>query len=397
MGRPRSASARSDRTIVTVAVCLALLNGALFLFSLVALDHPSLLDTAAIRELSADATRYHSIARAHGTPYRDFDVEYPPLTVGAIEVLDGKTAADTAKQVGALSIILSLGVAALLLILWKERAALWYLGLTVPLALFVYLRLDVLSVVLALLSIALLRWNRDRGAGVALGLAVLTKVWPLALAPLFFVERRWRAAWWWAGTLVVGFAAWISLTGWKGPGQVVTLRGAHGWQIESLVGAVVLTFTGAPQHHEAGAVRVGSAPHWAQAIFLAVGALVILLAWMGWRRADEREAQARWAVRAAIAVSIVLLTSSILSPQYLIWMLPWVAIAASEHRRLALLTAAITILTTLIWFLPYRGIRVIESIILTRNVALVLFAVAGLWWLRTSSDEPLEPGERSIR
>ena len=96
-------------------------------------------------------------------------------------------------------------------------------------------------------------------------------------------------------------------------------------------------------------------------------------------------------------MSIVLLTSSILSPQYLIWMLPWVAIAASEHRRLALLTAAITILTTLIWFLPYRGIRVIESIILTRNVALVLFVVAGLWWLRTSSGEPLEPGERSIR
>ena len=364
------------------AVGLALLHVALFVFSLVALDHPNLLNQAAIRVLSADASRYHTIAQSRGVPYRDFDVEYPPLTLGAVELLNGTEAADTAKQVGAFSLILAFGIAAVLLLQWKERAALWFLGLSVPLALFVYLRLDLLSVALALLSIALLRWNRDRAAGVTLGLAVFAKVWPLAIAPLFLVERRWRALWWLAGTVVVGFAAWIPWAGWDAPVQVATFRGAHGWQIESLVGAIVLTFTGAREHVETGAVRVGTAPHWAEGLLLAAGIVVIVVAWTKWRGGPE--STDRWAVRAAVAVAVVLLVSPILSPQYVVWLLPWMALAALEDRRLGVLTLVVTILTTLIWFLPFRGISVLESLILARNAALVSLVIGGLLWLRSA-------------
>ena len=39
--------------------------------------------------LPGDVRRYHRIATRRGVPYRDFEVEYPPLTLAAIDVLNG--------------------------------------------------------------------------------------------------------------------------------------------------------------------------------------------------------------------------------------------------------------------------------------------------------------------
>ena len=41
--------------------------------------------------LNGDVRRYHRIAARRGTPYVDFEVEYPPLTLGAIDALDRGT------------------------------------------------------------------------------------------------------------------------------------------------------------------------------------------------------------------------------------------------------------------------------------------------------------------
>ena len=65
--------------------------------------------------------------------------------------------------------------------------------------------------VLAAFSGAYMRGN-DRWAGVLLGLAVATKVWPIALAVLLLRERRWTVLRWSAATLAiqaVGFLAWL--------------------------------------------------------------------------------------------------------------------------------------------------------------------------------------------
>ena len=38
-----------------------------------------------------DVRRFHAIAQHRGRPYADFPVEYPPLTLAAIDALDGRT------------------------------------------------------------------------------------------------------------------------------------------------------------------------------------------------------------------------------------------------------------------------------------------------------------------
>ena len=71
------------------------------------------------------------------------------------------------------------------------------------------------------------------------------------------------------------------------------------------------------------------------------------------------------------AVSTVLLISPILSPQYLVWLLPWAALAAPQHRWLALLTFATVLVTGFMWFDPDRSIVVFKSLLMTRNALLL--------------------------
>ena len=131
--------------------------------------------------LTGDVRRFHSIASSHhGTPYLDFPVEYPPLMLGAIEVLDSSTthAATVATMWSQLA--LDLIVAALVLWGWGRRAALAYLVIGFPLICypFLYLRLDLLSVALAVAALALVRRRQPTLGGVALAAAVFSKLWP---------------------------------------------------------------------------------------------------------------------------------------------------------------------------------------------------------------------------
>jgi hypothetical protein len=58
--------------------------------------------------ITNDAARYLEIARSAGVPYRDFEVEFPPLTLAVIDLLAGSTVAETAVRLGILSFIVHL-------------------------------------------------------------------------------------------------------------------------------------------------------------------------------------------------------------------------------------------------------------------------------------------------
>lgn len=163
-----------------------------------------------------------------------------------------------------------------------------------------------------------------------LAAAVLAKIWPLAVAPSLLVWKRRRALLWFLSSLVLGTVSWIVWAGFDGPIQVVTLRRAHGWQIESLVASLIRVLSPGRVIHEVGADRVGSSPLWARGLLLA--AAVSLLA-MTWRMAAGRPDLAE-SVAAAASVATLLVFSPILSPQYLVWQLPWAAIAISRGELL---------------------------------------------------------------
>src|SRR5205823_2699368 len=138
-----------------------------------------------------------------------------------------------------------------------------YLLLGVPLLTFLYQRLDLVPVALAVWGLALARRGRGGGGGGALlGISVLAKLWTAALVPILVLERRRRALAWTVGVSALGMAVWISLSGARGPLQVVSFRGASGWHVESTVGSVLWVLLGGRARMVAGAVRISFAPLW---------------------------------------------------------------------------------------------------------------------------------------
>jgi hypothetical protein len=184
-------------------------------------------------------------------------------------------------------------------------------------------------VVLAVAGFALARKGRERTGGIVLAVAVLTKVWPLFLAPALLIDRRRRAAGWFAGALLAGGTAWVAASGVGALGQVASFRGVTGWHIESAVGVVVWILTGGPTRGELGAIRVGSMAPWARA-GLALATVVLLAA--VWMKARRREGKLDPLGRPAVsALSGAIVLSPVWAGHYVSWLLPWGAIAA-RHR-----------------------------------------------------------------
>jgi hypothetical protein len=288
------------------------------------------------RILPGDARRFHKIASHEGEPYRDFSVEYPPVMVAAIEVVDGGSFRSTTVRLMWSQLVVDLAIAAVVAWGWGRRAAIAYLvlGLLFLLYPFIYLRLDLLSVFLAVLGLALVRRRHHYTGGAALAVACFAKLWPVVLVPVLVVRRAWRALGAFIAVGVAGTAAWVASGGIDGPIDVLTFRGAKGWEFESTVGALVRSAGGATPHIEEGAFRVG------QMTAVVSGALMLALlaavaaVWVLAARAKPRGTAVLDGLAPMAAITAFLVFSPLLSPQFLLWLLPFTAIAAVAGERL---------------------------------------------------------------
>lgn len=300
--------------------------------------------------LPGDVRRFHRIANRQGMPYRDFEVEYPPLTVAAIHLLDGRTVRESTVRLMWSQLLLDLGVAAAVAWGWGRRAAVAYLllGLAFIWYPFLYLRLDLLSVFLAVGGLALVRRRRMLSGAGLVAVACFAKVWPVVLAPGFLVRRSRRAFFVFAAVGMAGLAVWVAIGGPDGPVQVLTFRGADGWQIDSTIGALVHTFGAGRAHIEAGAMRTGSVPEWARVALPLLGLTLVAGVWGIAARTRSLEARVIDGLASLGAVVALLVTATVLSPQYVSWLLVFAAIAAAGgERAVGWLTAAVAALSTL--------------------------------------------------
>jgi hypothetical protein len=342
--------------------------------------------------LPGDVRRYHRIATRKGVPYRDFEVEYPPLTLAAIDALNGHDVRESTVNLMWSQLLVDVAIAAIVGWAWGRRAMVAYLvlGLAFLWYPFLYLRLDLLSVLLAVLAVALVRKRHALGGGAGLAVACFAKLWPVVLAPRMLVggkragNRRGLVVFGLVGA--AGVALWVALTGGSGPEQVLTFRGADGWQIESTIGSIVHTFGSARAHMEQGAMRVGIVPDVARAGLPLLGvALVGVVWWLAARtRAHDRGRALDERVFDGLApigaITALLVTATILSPQYISWLLPFAAIAWTRDER------AVAVLTALAAFLSTLGLNLVKelnagesfpaAVVLARNfVLLALFVV----------------------
>jgi hypothetical protein len=222
------------------------------------------------------------IATSPATPYRNFPVATMPLETATDRTIGGDGGSTTVAWIALLAFIADLATASALAWGWGRRPAIVYLLLGLPLLSFIYLRFDLVSVALAAWAIA---WSKHRGealGGAALGLAVMAKLWPLALAPILLIRRAWRPAIaGFAAVVVVLGAAWYLTCGPKGPFQVLTSAGVRGWHVQGIVGSSLwIAGRGIPVI-ETDALRIGFAAPWMKGLLL-LGLLVCEVAI--WRR-----------------------------------------------------------------------------------------------------------------
>jgi hypothetical protein len=356
---------------IAIAVLIAARIGGL------ALILHSLPQNVAGHYVGTDAIRFNEIATTAGTPYRDFEVEVPPIEYFELKLIGGATARDTAITLAWSQVVVDLVVVFAMVLGWGRNAALAYLVISLPLAPFLYFRLDLLSVALAALAMAFVRRRRDSAGGVTLALAVLTKMWPVVLAPALALQRKWKSLALAGGCLAAGVIGWVLWAGAGAPMQVITFRHSHGWQIESTVGALMLKFSRLPVIYEGGANRIGyaSVPSRA-ALSLILAGLLALATWIAAKHQVGSDG-----VLPLVSVGLLLLAAPILSWQYIAWLFPWAAVALADRERgLGAMTFVLAGVSALLIF---QGIPLTEksafaeNLLLARNALLAVVVAFG--------------------
>jgi uncharacterized membrane protein len=312
------------------------------------------------------------IVHHHQLPYRDFALEYPPgaLPAFALPSLFGDYAHAFAW------LMLACAVAALLVVGSLRGSALAFVAVS-PLLVgsMIYSRFDLWPALLVVAALAALVHERHRLGWALLGLAVAAKLWPLALVPLALVwsVRKGRASAVAAGvtTVTVAFLPFALLAP-HGLWESIRGQADRPLQIESL-GAAFVTTLGHPRVITTHGSQNLAGYGWLAALLAAATVAALVALWVEFARGRaDRERLLRYA--AAVTCALVAL-GKVLSPQFLIWLVPLVPLVRGRRGALATALLATALALTQVWF-PARyweyalGFH-LAGVVLARDLALV--------------------------
>ena len=383
---------------------------------------PVLLAWAVVRQIQVsiasggfgnDVVEYFGYARAWvegKAPYVDFQVEYPPgaLLLFLLPLLVGgreryvKSFVTQMAVFDLLALLLVLGLAARVAPGRRSApiaAAAAYLGATALLHPVLYARFDLVPAALVVAALWLLQDERP-ASPFLLGLAAGVKLWPLGLAPLW-LGRAYRRS---GSQGLLRSTIWIAL-GFAAPAvlllprvgmRIIAFLEFHrdrGIQIESTWGALALLLDRIGLGHampvfEFGAWDVQCGACSALAVLsvpvLAVAVVVPqLIALRAGAFSENDPGGARGLAAATAATLGALVAARVLSPQYLLWVCPLVAVFGGLLGRVGLVLAAG--LTSLVYPVLYpelvdsglTGHGRALAVLVIRNVLLgVLYALA---------------------
>jgi len=321
-----------------------------------------------------------AIVKGHEVPYRDFALEYPPaaLIVFALPAYFAHYASAFSFEMAVCGAALVLVVGAL------RRAALPFVAVS-PLLIgsMVFSRFDLWPALLVAASLLALVRGRDDLGWALLGVAVAAKLWPLALVPLAlgWSWRRGRRNAELAGvaTCAVFFLPFVVLAP---HGLWASLHGEadRPLQVESLGAAIAMAVSHPHVISTHGSQNLAGYGWLAALLALATVAMLVTLWVRFWRGALSEPRFLRYC---AAAVCTIVAFGKVLSPQFLIWLVPVVPLVRGRRGLAAtgLLTAALVL--TQVYF-PQRYFDYALSyryawVVLLRNLVLVGLVVLLAW------------------
>jgi hypothetical protein len=309
-------------------------------------------------------------------PYRDFGVEYPPGALPAFFLPSlGHNGDDEGFRVVFETLMAFCGAAAVALTAlslralgargWRLEGGLAFVALF-PLALgsVVLSRYDLWPAALTAAALAAFLAGRDRLGCAGLGLATAVKVFPAVLLPLalarIWVRRGWREALRCGGVFAASVAVVVGPFFALAPGGVADSVGrqlSRPLQIESLGASFLLAA------HQAFGLDItmrsghgsqnldGALPDVLAAVQSVALAGVLLALWVAFARGPvDRDRLVRYAA-AAVAAFVTL--GKVLSPQFLIWLVPLVPLVRGRRGLAASVLLGTALVVTQTWF-PFR-------------------------------------------
>ena len=370
--------------------------------------HKQIIDTPVYQ-------RYGNAMADGKVPYRDFAVEYPP---GALPMfaLPGLAEPGSDQQVSTgfrrafETLMWMCGAAALaamavvLRMLRRSDVNVWgalCFAAVAPLLLgsVILSRFDLWPAAICAAALAALVSNRLRLGHALLGLGITAKLFPVVLVPLG-VAYVWKKAGrrealaclaLVAGVVGAIFLPFVVLS----PGGVwdsLSVQLTRPLQVESLGASLLLV-----GHHLFGFGLAGETSHGSQNVagtaagVVAVASTLLQVGVLGWiwssfaRGRGDGEALVR-STAAALCAFVAL--GKVLSPQFLIWLIPIVPLVRGRRGLWASALLAAALVLTQVWF-PFRYFRLaldfeagVSWILLARDLALVSITLLLAFTLR---------------
>ena len=324
-------------------------------------------------------------------PYRDFSVEYPP---GALLPMLAPKVTARNGDFGAYGHSFEkwmavAGVLMVLIVTLCTSASRVLLVAISPLLLgnLMLSRFDLWVAALTVGALAALLRERRTTSAVVLGAAIATKLYPAVLAPiaLAWIWQRHgrRDALVWLGQLIGACAVVFLPFAIVAPGGIehsFTSQLDRPLQIESLGGAALIVV------HQTFGTRLhvfttmsqnlsGPGTHAAAVVSSVLQVAALVLVWLVYARGPQtRERLVRYAAAAVVAF---IAFGKVLSPQYLVWLIPLVPLVRSRGAQLLLVTSLV--LTQIEFparYWQFVALRpAVTTVVLWRDVVLVVLFV----------------------
>ena len=368
-----------------------------------------------------------NVAQFHSLP-----LEYPPL---ALAVYSLALVGPLADYPFWFTLVMALTVSLTYVLLLKNgpgRAALFFAVGLLAGSLFTGLtRFDIVPAALSLVCLVLAEHKRWTWAYVALALGALIKIYPIVLFPLLFLAeqreqgslfspqavtprktplniifeairnfRKWR----WKNALVfAGLLAGVTAIAWG-----LSPSDAFHWLSNLYLRPFAAESTGAALLWLAS--LAGHPTTWNNSFgslniispisgSLSQGFTLLLLAGYVYIVIQQLRGKMSFLQAWVAALMLLIVTGKVFSPQYLLWLMPLMAISAPSNRRVWLTWIGICLLTTLIYPVYYGIITISQAgprtlgfmpVILVRDGLLAALTIAYLFnffHLRTSNAE----------
>ena len=357
-----------------------------------------------------------NVAQFHSLP-----LEYPPL---ALAVYSLALIGPLADYPFWFTLVMALTVCLTYVLLLKNgpgRAATFFaIGLLAGGLATGLTRFDMVPAALSLICLVLAEHKRWTWAYVALALGVLIKIYPIILFPLLFLAeqreqgrlfdsetvtpgktalnvifeairniRRWR----WKNALVfAGMLAGVTAISWG-----LSPSGAFHWLSRLYLRPFAAESTGAALLWLAS--LAGHPTTWNNSFgslniispisgSLSQGFVLLLLAGYVFIVIQQLRGKMSFFQACMAALMLLIVTGKVFSPQYLLWLMPFMAISAPGNRRVWLAWLAICLLTTLIYPFYYGIITISQAgprtpgfmpVILLRDGLLAALTIAYLF------------------